>query len=233
MQYPGTDPYVLCCGGTTVGNVNGSSFAEYVWNDVDPDGEGGLVTTWATGGGVSDYFTESSSYAASYGYRRRRRADLGQRRACRARRADVAGNASANSGYPYFVDGEPSVMGGTSAVAPLYAGLIAVINASLGENVGFLNPILYLLGNGVCRDIDAPPGPTDNSLNGIKGYSAAVGWDACTGWGVVDGGALLSALRMTFQQSASLILDRSTFGRDEATASLTAGSATFTERSTS
>jgi hypothetical protein len=230
VQYPGTDPYVLCCGGTTVGNVNGSPFAEYVWNDVDPDGDGGLVTTWATGGGVSDYFTESSSYAASYGYQAGVAVPTSVNDGHAGRGVpDVAGNASANSGYPYFVDGEPSVMGGTSAVAPLYAGLIAVINASLGENVGFLNPILYLLGNGVCRDIDAPPGPTDNSLNGIKGYSAAVGWDACTGWGVVDGGALLSALRMTFQQSASLILDRSTFGRDEVTASLAAGSATFTD----
>jgi hypothetical protein len=230
VQYPGSDPYVLCCGGTTVGNVTSSSFEEYVWNDIDPDGDGGLVTTWATGGGVSDFFTASSSFAASFGYQDGVGVPVSVNDGHAGRGVpDVAGNASSISGYPYFVGGQPEVMNGTSAVAPLYAGLVAVINASLGESVGFLNPILYLLGNSACRDIDAPPGPVSNSINGIKGYSAAVGWDACTGWGVIDGLALQSALQAAFQQSVSLILDRSTFGKDEVTATLSGGSATFTD----
>ena len=192
VQYPGSDPYALSCGGTTIG-VNGTSFTEYVWNDTISESN---VTNWATGGGVSDYFTESSGYAASYAYQDSAAVPASVNDGHAGRGVpDVAGNASFNSGYPYFVGGQPWVMNGTSAVAPLYAGLIAVINASLREDVGFLNPILYRLGNSVCRDIDAPPGPSSNSLNNIKGYSGAVGWDACTGWGVVDGKKLLPALR--------------------------------------
>lgn len=230
VQYPGSDPYVLSCGGTTVGNVGTTSFDEYVWNDSNPGGAGGLVSAWATGGGVSDYFTGSSAYAASYGYQDGVTVPASVNDGHAGRGVpDVAGNASLNSGYPYFVNGKAAVMSGTSAVAPLYAGLIAVINASLPANAGFLNPMLYVLGNSVCRDINAPPGPTGNSLNGVAGYQAAAGWDACTGWGVIDGRALQSALKAAFQPAVSLILDRSTFGKDEVTASLAGGSAQFTD----
>ena len=56
---------------------------------------------------------------------------------------DVAGDADPASGYNVVVDGQQSVIGGTSAVAPLWAGLLALINQSLGANVGYINPLLY------------------------------------------------------------------------------------------
>ncbi len=85
---------------------------------------------------------------------------------------DVAGNASANSWTSCYVGGVLNVMNGTSAVAPLYAGLMAQINAALGTSIGHINPILYQLGNTVCRDVNPAVGggPTDNGLNGITGY---------------------------------------------------------------
>jgi kumamolisin len=74
----------------------------------------------------------------------------------------------------------------------LYAGLIALVNAALGNAVGFINADLYALaGAPVFRDI------ADNRWNGYDGapgYVSRIGWDACTGLGVIDGAALLQAL---------------------------------------
>jgi len=130
VQHPGTDPLVLACGGTTIGNVSGSSFTEYVWNDVNPSHQ---VPSWATGGGVSDYFTQAKGNALTY----QQAANINPASVndghIERGVPDVAGNASENSGYPYFVGGLSQTTGSTSAVAPLYAGLIAVINAALGR----------------------------------------------------------------------------------------------------
>lgn len=110
---------------------------------------------------------------------------------------DVCANASPNSGYAMTLNGSPSDFpaNGTSSSAPLWAGLIALLNAALGRDVGFINPTLYELGTSVSRDIVAEPGATDNSLNGVDGYPVRPGWDACTGWGSPNGTELLQALR--------------------------------------
>ena len=100
---------------------------------------------------------------------------------------DVAGDADPNSGYRVRVDGQTLVIGGTSAVAPLWAGLVALMNQKLGKPVGYLNPLLYgsVVGKGAFRDI----------VNGNNGsYSATAGWDPCTGWGSPVGSKLFKAL---------------------------------------
>jgi hypothetical protein len=89
---------------------------------------------------------------------------------------------------------DPFAGDGTSASAPLYAGLAAVTNAAIGRRLGFLNPFLYALGTHLFRGITGPPGPPDNGLNGVPGYPAVAGWNACTGWGVLKGDLLLSML---------------------------------------
>jgi kumamolisin len=80
-------------------------------------------------------------------------------------------------------------------VAPLYAGLIAVMNGNLGFSVGFINPTLYSIGAAAFDDVSGPPGPANNSFNGTTGYPASAGWNACTGLGSVNGTALENGLK--------------------------------------
>jgi kumamolisin len=188
-SYPASDPWVTACGGTTLGNVIGTTFDEYVWNDVGKAGPG------ATGGGISAHFPVPAYQAGVHLPVRN-----GTRQAGRGI-PDIAGNASENSGYPQFIGGQEQPVGGTSAVAPLYAGLIAVINSNLGAPAGFLNPLLYAHGSTVCHDVNTP-GPANNSLNGVTGYKAGPGWDACTGFGSVNGTALQAAIRASLAADA-------------------------------
>ncbi len=102
---------------------------------------------------------------------------------------DVAGDASPQTGYEVSIAGTATVMGGTSAVAPLWAALIARINAAStaaagGATAGWINPVLYK-NPGALRDI------TQGS-NGT--YAAAQGWDACTGLGSPNGAQLAAIL---------------------------------------
>jgi kumamolisin len=195
VQYPVSDPWVLGCGGTTIGSISGSTFDEYVWNDTFTIG--GFSGAGATSGGVSNHFP-LPSYQSGAGVP----VSLNGGEAGRGV-PDVAANASPNSGYyPIYCQGAPSegypnpfAGNGTSAAAPLCAGLIAVLNAAIGERIGYLNPTLYALGNSVVRNIFGPPGPANNSLAGVTGYPAGKGWNACTGWGVINGVQLLAALR--------------------------------------
>jgi kumamolisin len=183
-SYPASEPWVIACGGTTVGNMSGNAFDEFVWNDTGAAGPG------ATGGGISARFLVPSYQQGLKTLPKR----VGTGEAGRGI-PDIAGNASENSGYPQFINGQPQNVGGTSAVAPLYAGLIAIINANLGRSVGFINPALYAMQSNVFNDVVGAPGPANNSLEGVQGYSAGVGWDACTGFGSVKGVALQSALQ--------------------------------------
>jgi len=174
-DFPGSSPYVLCCGGTRL-TVNGAKIAsETVWNE-DPQRS-------ATGGGVSDVFP-LPSYQRSAGVPAS--ANAGKRRGRGV--PDVAGVADPQTGFRVRVDGEEGVIGGTSAVAPLWAGLIALCSQKIGAPVGFLHPIIYGShgGKSVFRDI------TDGN-NGA--YRAKPGWDACTGWGSPDGAKLLKLLQ--------------------------------------
>jgi kumamolisin len=187
VQFPGSCPWVLTVGGTTVGNVNGSQFDEYVWNDPDP----GDSSHWGTtGGGVSDFFN-----LPSYQQNTEVPASINNGRVGRGV-PDVAANASLNAGYSdIFIGGVAQLGNGTSASAPLWAGLIAIINAALGHDVGFVNSYLYSLGSGSFREIIPGTGPADNSNGGVSGYPAGPGWDACTGWGSPNGTALLVGLQ--------------------------------------
>jgi hypothetical protein len=227
VQYPATDPWVLSVGGTTIGNVAASSFDEYVWND---PATGDPMQWGTTGGGVSDFFTSTSAYANEFSYQNETSVPVSVNDGHIGRGVpDVAANASLNSGYSGLtVTGNPSFIGsGTSAAAPLWAGLIAVINSALGENVGFVNPALYDVGSAGFRDIVGAPGPIDNSNSGIKGYPAGPGWDACTGWGSPNGQALLNSLKAVYSRSLYFIVDKSTFGKDEVSDVINVGGGLF------
>lgn len=175
VDFPASSPYVIGCGGTKVTASGSSISSEQAWNELSAN-EG------ATGGGVSevfqlpDYQQSANVPAAPNGF-----AGRGV--------PDVAGDADPETGYNVIVDGQQSVIGGTSAVAPLWAGLLARVNQAIGKNVGYLNPLLYAdPAESTFRDI----------TSGSNGdYSAGEGWDACTGLGTPDGAKLLSALQST------------------------------------
>jgi kumamolisin len=99
---------------------------------------------------------------------------------------DVAGDADPDTGYNIRVDGQAMVVGGTSAVAPLWAGLIAVLNQNLNRRLGFVNPQLYA--------INQSAGFHDITQGNNGAFSAAAGWDPCTGLGSPNGAGLLAAL---------------------------------------
>jgi kumamolisin len=173
VDFPSSSPYVLACGGTRLSVDGGNQIvSEVVWHESNDS---------ATGGGISDFFP-LPDYQSSTSIPTSLNAGFAGRGV-----PDVAGNADPNSGYQVLVDGQELVIGGTSAVAPLMAALIALVNEqrsnSNQQNAGFINPVLYGNGN-ICRDITQGDNIT-TSTN--KGYSAGVGWDACTGWGVLSG----------------------------------------------
>ena len=129
VDFPASSPNVLACGGTTLQASNGRITGETVWNELAHN-EG------ATGGGVSDVFGLPSWQSGAKVPRPTN--PKGGRGV-----PDVSGDADPTTGYVTLVDGHSGVIGGTSAVAPLWAGLIALINESIGKPVGFINPLLY------------------------------------------------------------------------------------------
>jgi kumamolisin len=187
VDYPASDPAVTTCGGTIIENAAGSTFTEGTWND---SSAGGGVT----GGGISDIFGCTTQFPTLPVWQSGVGVPPSVNDGHQGRGIpDVAGNASPFSGYNITADGVTQPIGGTSGVAPLYAGLVALLNANLGKAVGYLNPTLYSLGTtGVFRDI---ADGVSNATEGAPGYTSVSGWDACTGFGSVDGQALLTALR--------------------------------------
>ncbi len=176
VDFPASDPNVLACGGTTLVASGGAISSEVVWNDLSTN-EG------ATGGGVSTVFAQPS-YQTNAGV------PMNPQNATGRGVPDVSGDADPNTGYQVIVDGQSTIIGGTSAVAPLWAALIALVNQQLGKPIGFANPLLYQLAESTYLDI------TQGGNNATAGqpYQAGPGWDACTGLGSPNGMALISAL---------------------------------------
>jgi kumamolisin len=173
VDFPAASPFVVACGGTKLA-ISGSAIgSEQVWNELS-------ANAGATGGGVSEVFA-LPTYQQSSKVPKAPNGFVGRGV------PDVAGNADPESGYNVFVDGQQTVIGGTSAVAPLWAGLLALINQSLEANVGFVNAQLY------AAKAEATFHDITSGNNGT--YSAGKGWDACTGLGSPNGSALLAALK--------------------------------------
>jgi kumamolisin len=174
VDFPASSPHVLACGGTALTATNGQRQSEVVWNDQASGGG-------ATGGGVSAVFPLPTWQANAGVPAASAAAGPGGRGV-----PDVAGDAAPETGYQILVDGQQEVVGGTSAVAPLWAGLIALLNQQLGRKLGYLNPQLYPLGEAAFFDVTS-------GNNGA--FSARTGWDACTGLGSPNGQLLLTSLR--------------------------------------
>jgi len=184
IDFPAASPFILSCGGTTLtaSNDKTSIVREVTWNK-GPRNQGG----GATGGGVSEV-TPVPSWQASAGV------PASVNTGFRGRGVpDVAGNADADTGYKIRVHGQDGAAGGTSAVAPLYAALIALLNQELGSPVGFANPLLYA--NPAATSFNDITDGTNDTTGKIGGYPAGAGWDACTGLGSPDGAKMFNALQ--------------------------------------
>jgi len=172
VDFPASSPYSLACGGTSLRASGNTIASEVVCNDGAQGGAGG--------GGVSGVFAlpawqQGLSAVSSTGAS----TPLGGRGV-----PDVAGNADPQTGYNVRVDGSNMVVGGTSAVAPLWAALIARINATQGKAAGYINPLLYQQGKSF----------NDITKGNNGSFEAVAGWDACTGLGSPDGQKLLTLL---------------------------------------
>jgi kumamolisin len=168
VDFPSSSPYALACGGTSLRASGGKISSEVVWNDGADNG--------ASGGGVSSFFALPSWQAGL-----KAQNNQGQSTALTMRGVpDVAGDADPDTGYAVRVDGTDTVIGGTSAVAPLWAALVARLNQASGKPAGYLNPQLY----------QNPTALRDITSGNNGDFDAAVGWDACTGLGSPNGAAL-------------------------------------------
>ena len=170
VDFPASSPHVLACGGTKLEVTNEAIASEVVWNET-------AANEGATGGGVSTLFA-LPPWQKGVGVPAA--ADAAGGRGV----PDVAGDADPATGYTIRVDGETAVIGGTSAVAPLWAALIAVVNSQTKATVGFVNPALYAA-KGALRDI---------TVGNNGAFAAKAGWDACTGLGSPNVAGLLKAL---------------------------------------
>jgi kumamolisin len=239
--YPATSPYATAVGGTQLYAANGAISQEVVWNELGQvlEGEfqsgqtnkmqkGKYYLGGATGGGVSDRYKTVPSYQTSAGINL-----LSANTPPAAGRMvpDVASNAGSSTGYLVSQPpGSPlsiAPVGGTSASAPMWTGLMACVREALGTTfngqvpVFFFNDFAYAKGTTAAfRDVvggrsfsyDGNGSPVagdftpvgNNRSTGADGYSAQKGYDLCTGWGTPNGVELLSQLEAWLQAQKAI-----------------------------
>jgi len=184
VDFPAASPYILSCGGTTLTASNDKTgiVSEVTWNK-GPRSQGG----GATGGGVSEV-TKVPTWQGNASVPPSVNTGFQGRGV-----PDVAGDADLDTGYKVRVHGQDGAAGGTSAVAPLYAALTALLNQKLGAPAGFVNPLLYA--NPASSSFNDITQGTNDTTGNIGGYPAGAGWDACTGLGSPDGAKIFNALQ--------------------------------------
>jgi kumamolisin len=167
VDFPASSPNAIACGGTRL-TVSGATATDVTWNDL-------ATNEGATGGGFSAVFTAPAwQSAAIKSYKQTGRGV-----------PDVSGDADPETGYNVLIDGSSTVLGGTSAVAPLWAALFARCQQSSGQQPTDLSARLYGAEAAGFRDV---------TQGGNGGYTAGPGWDPCTGLGVPIGTGLLAAV---------------------------------------
>jgi kumamolisin len=173
VNFPGSSPHVLSCGGTTLHGTGTRIARERVWHNA----------AGASGGGVSAIFARPS-------WQSRMRVPRGDGGRAGRGVPDVAANADPLTGYRCYVHGRWIVGAGTSAAAPLWAGLVALINQQRGARLGLPTPHLYRRFGALVRA--GALVPITQGSNGR--YRARRGWDCCTGLGTPRGKALAKAM---------------------------------------
>ena len=163
VDFPPSSPYFLAVGGTFLRMVGGHSAME---------------TAWSGSGGGESRFIGRPSWQADL--------SVSPRNPGRAGRLipDISAYAHPTRGCKVVVDGNVARIGGTTIAAPLVTGLVADLNQQEGRNLGYITPTIYReLGR---AGVLTPVTSGDNSADGVTGYKARPGWNAVTGWGVLD-----------------------------------------------
>jgi kumamolisin len=176
VDFPASSPNVLACGGTRLIGSGQTITSGTVWNDGASGG--------ATGGGISAFFTPPPAWQSNINLPAPANPGAKPGRGV----PGVAGDADPVTGYQVCVDGQNTVIGGTSAVAPLFAGLLALWNQRLGKTVGILNPWIYTKAASISGTIH------DITSGNNHAYQAGMGWDACTCLLSADGAKIQGAL---------------------------------------
>jgi kumamolisin len=196
VDFPSASPFALSCGGTRLLTASGAISAESVWNQhqADLSPEAGFDGSFGSGGGGVSGAFPVPDYQQQAGVPGSLNPVGFQGRGV----PDVTGDGDPDSGYNIFVDGQAIQEGGTSAVAPLWAALIARINQKLNGRVGFVNPQLYALAanSGVFQDITVGDNRVSFQQFNNVGYDAGRGWDATSGLGSPDGTVLSKLLQV-------------------------------------
>ena len=201
---PADSPYVTSVGGTalTMSGYGVAYTSETVWNS----GNSGASNAWfgggngylGSGGGVSTVYSipswqKSISVTANLGSTNMRNLP------------DVA--LTAQNVWVTFNNGETGSYYGTSCSPPLWAGFTALVNQQAAisnkPSAGFLNPLIYSLGQGPNYSLcfhDITTG-SNTSAGSPTRYFAVPGYDLCTGWGTPVGSNLINALAGIYQPS--------------------------------
>ncbi len=187
---PASDPYVTGVGGTSMTAI-GPPPTETVWNDGPGSaGSGGIssswpMPTWQSNSGVTGVINSYSSGTPCV-------KSIGTAKYCR-QEPDVSAAADPNHGYVIYYKGAWTVIGGTSAAAPTWASLLALVNESCGVKLGFANPLLYQAAkNDPSVFNDLTSGNNDSYGNHGGKYPATRGYDMASGLGTPNGAALQS-----------------------------------------
>ena len=189
VDFPSASPWILSCGGTSLTASGGKIASETVWNQHGADPQSHQLRR--------DGRRHQPVLPGS-------RLPAGHRRS-QPRPGPAASRAGASRTWPATPTPPPATtcwwtassfqgFGGTSAVAPLWAGLIALINQGLGTRAGFVNTLLYSRARAAGAFHDITQGDNKVGPNAV-GYAATAGWDACTGLGTPDGQKILAALK--------------------------------------
>lgn len=184
VNFPASSPYCLGCGGTNARFAQDAVavMEESVWNATHHGIQG------ATGGGVSRKFPLPAWQHHS---------DVPKGPTGKKGRGvpDVAGPADPSCGCEMLVAGQSCTSAGTSAVAPLWAALIARCNQALGVRCGYINPLLYQ----IAAHADGPKALRAVKSGGNGLYRARSGWSACTGLGTPRGKHLLQMMKQDLE----------------------------------
>lgn len=195
-----SSPYSTCVGGTefidtaepslywsSTTSSGGASALSYIpettWNESSLVASGSGL--WATGGGSSTVYAKPSWQTGN-----------GVPTSNHRYVPDVSLAAAGHDGYLVVMNGQVYAFSGTSCATPSYGGITTLVVARQGARQGNINPILYGLaaqqakgGTAVFHDVTTG----SNSVPGVNGFTAGVGYDQATGWGSVDANLLINA----------------------------------------